>query len=86
MTKHAIISVVFQSAGHNDETTEKSCLCVKEGSMKLNARGRFIEIMGLLFWFHLDFTCSCNLCHTIKSQLTLKDNKPSPYQAAVNGL
>lgn len=54
--------------------------------MKLNARSRFIEIMGLLFSFHSDFTCSCNLCHTVRSQFTLKDNKPNPYFAAVNGL
>lgn len=50
MEKHFTITYVtkvFQSAGHNDETAEKSLLCVKEGGMKLNAR--FIGIMGLLF-------------------------------------
>ncbi len=75
---------VFQSAGHNDETTEKSLLCVKEGSMKLNARGRFIGKMGVLFWFHLDFTCGCNLCHTIMCQFTQKISQF--HTAAVNGL
>lgn len=61
-------------------------LCVKEGSMKLNARGRFIGIMGLLLWFHQYFKCGCNLCHTIICWLTLKENKPIPYFATVNGL
>lgn len=78
--KHAIISdvtIVFQSDGHNDETTEKSLLCVEERSMKLNASGRFIGIMGFLFWFHLDFTCGCNLCHTIICQFTKRKQASS---------
>lgn len=53
--------------------------------MKLNARGRFIGIMGH-FWFHLDFKSGCNLCHKIIRQFTLKDTKPITYSATVNGL
>lgn len=47
---------------------------------------RFIGIMGLLLWFYLDFTCGCNLCHTIMCRFALKENKPIPYFATVNGV
>lgn len=60
-------------------------LCVKEGSMKWKARARFIGIMGLLLLFHFNFTCGCNLCHTI-IQFNLKDNKPIPDFVIANGL
>lgn len=77
--------IVSMSAGHNDEIAKKSLLCVKEGSMKWKARARFIGIMGLLLLFHFNFTCACNLCHTI-IWFNLKDNKPIPYFVVANGL
>lgn len=87
--KHVVTANVIkvsQWAGHNDETTEKSLLCVKEVSMKVNASRRFIGIMGLLSWFSLDFTHGCNLCKSTICQFTLKENKPVPNCATVNGL
>lgn len=87
--KHVVTANVIkasQSAGHNDETTEKSLLCVKEVSMKVNASRGFIGIMGLLSWFSLDFTRGCNLCKSTICQFTLKENKPVPNCETVNGL
>lgn len=53
--------------------------------MKVSASSRFIGIMGLLLWIHLDFTCGCNLYRTILFyglQFALKETKPVSSRAA----
>lgn len=85
-TPLSAVSQACDSAGHNDETTEKSLFCSNEGNMIVNAGCRFIWVMRLLFWFHLDFTCGYNLIHTPVSLFTLKENKPFLQSAIVNGL